>query len=332
MLKLNLRVMKTIFLFALLLFISATSFSQTTSLTGTVKNTQGQPIPLAFIRDQGHYYATYADSAGSFILKADPASLLLVIASGYADITARIDGKATIDIVMQSGTSSSARTAVISDFNSNLSSLSAYLNKQTIVSQSGGTTSVKTGFVQEPTRGSPYLFTVWARGFAITSGDSLLYDVNNLYNYDKLTGTLVFTKDGKNILQASIGGVKSFNLFNGKSHPFVFVSAPEIGKKPLVEILVATPRYKLYKQTDTKLQEANFHTDGVITSGTRYDEYEDNVHYFFVKTGAKPKQISLKKKTIKELFGGDADKFISAQGDRDVDDDYLRDLNYALSL
>ncbi|MDO3642305.1 carboxypeptidase-like regulatory domain-containing protein [Mucilaginibacter sp. L3T2-6] len=324
--------MKIVHFFALLLLISATSFAQTASLTGKVKNGEGQPIPLAFIRDQGHYYATYTDSAGSFILKGDPASSLLAIAPGYADIGVKIDGKASIDIVMQNGISSSAKTAVINDLNGNLSSLSAYLNKQTIVSQAGGTTSVKAGFVQEPTRGSPYLFTVWARGFAITNGDSLLYDVNNLYNYDKLTGNLVFTRDGKNILQANIAGVKSFSLFNGKPHPFVFVNAPEISKKPLIEILVATPRYKLYKQTDTKLQEANFHTDGVITSGNRYDEYEDNVHYFFVKTGDKPKQISLKKKTIKELFGGDADKFVSAQGDRDVDDDYLRDLNYALSL
>ena len=79
------------------------------------------------------------------------------------------------------------------------------------------------------------------------------------------------------------------------------------------------------------MQEANFHTDGVITSGNRYDEYEDNVHYFFVKPGDKPKQISLKKKTIKELFGGEADKFINAQGDREIDDDYLRDLNYTLA-
>jgi hypothetical protein len=44
----------------------------------------------------------------------------------------------------------------------------------------------------------------------------------------------------------------------------------------------------------------------------------------------KPKQFPLKKKNLKELLGGDADKFISAQGNREVDDDYLRELSYSL--
>ncbi|MES2108885.1 MAG: carboxypeptidase-like regulatory domain-containing protein [Bacteroidota bacterium] len=323
--------MKIVNILSLVFFGIGNAFSQMISVSGTVKNSQGLPVPLALVRDVQHYYATYADSTGAFILKADPASALSVIAPDYADITLKIDGKTSFNIVMEKGTSSSAKTAIIDDLNSNLATLSAYLNKQTMVTQSGSGTSVKTGFVQEPTQGSPYLFTIWAHGFAITKGDSLLYDINNLYNYDKLTGNLVFTKDGKNILQANTQGIKSFNLFNGKLHPNVFVNAAEVSKKPFVEVLVTTPKYKLYKQTDTKLQEANFHTDGVITSGNRYDEYEDNVHYFFVKSGDKPKQVSLKKKTIKELFGNDADKFINAQGDRDVDDDYLRDLNYTLA-
>lgn len=323
--------MKIVNILSLLFFGIGNALGQTIPVSGTVKNAQGQPVPLAFVRDMQHYYATYADSTGAFILKVDPASAIAVIAPDYADMTVKVNGKISIDIIMQKGVSSSARTAVVTDLNSNLASLSAYLNKQTMVTQSGGTTSVKTGFTQEPTKGTPYLFTIWARGFAITNGDSLLYDVNNLYNYDKLTGSLVFTKDGKNILQANTQGVKSFNLFNGKRQPAIFVNAPLISKKPFVEILVATPKYKIYKQTDTKLLEANFHTDGVITSGNRYDEYEDNVHYIFVRSGDKPKQMSLKKKTVKEFFGGDADKFINSQGDRDVDDDYLRDLNYTLA-
>lgn len=323
--------MKAIVILFLFIFNGLWLNAQSIFVSGTIKNSQGQPVPLAFVRDMQHYYATYADSTGAFMLKVDPASAISVIAPDYADMTVKIDGKASVNVIMEKGTSSSARTAVVANLNNNLAILSDYLNRQTMVSQSGSTTSVKTGFVHEPTKGSPYLFTIWARGFAITTGDSLLYDVNNLYNYDKLTGNLVFTKDGKNILQANTQGIKSFNLFNGKLHPNVFVNAGEVSKKPFIEILVTTPKYKLYKQTDTKLLEANFHTDGVITSGNRYDEYEDNVHYFFVKPGDKPKQISLKKKTVKELLGGDADKFINAQGDRNVDDDYLHDLNYALA-
>jgi hypothetical protein len=323
--------MKTISLLFIIAITSVTGFCQTISITGTVKDEQGHPVPLAFVRDAQHYYATYADSAGSFLLKADPASTLVAIAANYADAKVKIDNKATINIVMVKGVGSSANTAANSIGAGNTGASSAFLNKQPLVSQSGSSTAVKIGFNQEATKGSPYLFASWVHGFAIGTGDSLLYDINNLYNYDKISGNLLFTKDLNSIMQVNKQGIKYFSLFNGKLHPAVFESAPSVNGKPFIEIMLSTPKYKIYKQTDTKLQRANFHTDGVIESGNRYDEYQDAVHYYFVKLPAdKPKQFSLKKKYLKELLGGDADKFISAQGNREADDDYLRDLSYSL--
>jgi hypothetical protein len=323
--------MKSIVIICLFVNSVSTLPAQTISISGTVKNAHGQPIPMAFVRDMQHYYATYADSTGTFLLKADPASTLAAIAPNYADADIKIGGKTAVEIVMNKGVSSSARTAINTAESVDLSTLSSYLNKQAIVSQTGSSTAIKAGFVQEPTRGSPYLYTNWAHGFAIGTGDSLFYDINNLYNYDKVSGNLVFTKDGVNILQANKQGIKYFSLFNGKIHPAIFESAPAVGNKPFIEVLLSTAKYKIYKQTDAKFQRAEFHTDGVIQSGNRYDEYEDATHYYLVKPGEKPKQVSLKKKMLKEGLGGDADKFISAQGDRDIDDDYLRDLSYSLN-
>jgi hypothetical protein len=84
----------------LLLTISGLAFSQTISINGIIKNTDGQPVPLAFVRDLQHYYATYADSSGTFLLKADPSSTLVAIATGYADRQVKIENKNTITIVM----------------------------------------------------------------------------------------------------------------------------------------------------------------------------------------------------------------------------------------
>lgn len=323
--------MKLTCLTFLLLTVSGLAFSQTISINGVIKNTDGQPVPLAFVRDLQHYYATYADSSGAFLLKADPASTLVAIATGYADAKVKIENKNTITIVMAKGNSSS-NNASSSTGAGNAGATPAFLNKEPLVSQSGSSTAVKVGFNQEATKGSPYLFLNWVHGFAVSNGDSLLYDINNLYNYDKVSGDLLLTKDLNSLMKVNKQGIKYFSLFNGKLHPEVFESAPSINSKPFIEVILSTPKYKIYKQTDTKLERADFHTDGVIESGHRYDEYVDAVHYYFVKLPAdKPKQIPLKKRTLKELLAGDADKFINAQGDREVDDDYLKDLNYSLN-
>lgn len=323
--------MKIVSISLIIIVSSVNAFCQAISINGTVKNDQGQPVPMAFIRDAQHYYATYSDSAGSFLLKADPTSTLIAIAANFADTKVKIDNKGTINIVMVKGNSSSANNAANSIDAGNAGASAAFPNNQPVVDQSGASTAVKAGFNQEPTKGSPYLFANWVHGFAISTGDSLLYDIDNLYNYDKISGNLLFRKDLNSVMQVNKQRVKYFNLFNGKLHPAVFETAPLISGKPFIEVVLSTRKYKIYKQTDTKLQRANFHTDGVIESGNRYDEYQDVVRYYFVKLPAdKPRQFSLKKKNLKELLGADADKFISAQGNREVDDDYLRDLSYTL--
>lgn len=325
--------MKTLILCFFITGIFTGAFCQTISISGTVKNPQGQVIPLAFVRDIQHYYATYADSAGSFMLKADPSSVLIAIANGYADTKVKIEGKAVVNIVMQAGASSSANaagnSAGLAGGEAGDATDVSYL--QTLMTQTGSSSAVTAGFAHEPTKGSPFLLPHWVHGFAIGISDSLWFDINNLYNYDKVSGTLLFTKDMKTIMRVNKPGIKYFELFNGALLPLVFENAPAISKKPYTEILLDNPKYKIYKQTDAKLVPADFKTDGIITSGNRYDEFVDYIHYYFLKQGDKPKQISLKKKTLKELLGGDADKFIATHGDRDVDDGYVRELGFSLA-
>lgn len=310
---------------------SLSAFSQTISISGTVKDAQGQPIPLAFIRDAQHYYATYADSAGSFVIKADPSSILTAIAVNYNDINVKIDKNTHIDIVMIKGAPTAAGNSNSPATTMSSGNTLGFLTKQDLNVQ-GGSQGIKAGFNQEPTKGSPYQFNNWIHGFAVNKGDSLLYDINNLYNFDKLTGNLVFTRDNNSIMQVKKEQIKSFYLFNGKLQPLVFVNEPVINGKPFVEVLLTTPKYKIYKKIETRLERASFHTDGIIETGHKYDEYIDITKYYFVKLpGGQPQSISLKKGTLKKLLEGDADKFIAAQSSRDVDEDYLRDLNFSLN-
>jgi hypothetical protein len=203
---------------------------------------------------------------------------------------------------------------------------------QQVVSQTAYSQSAKEGFNQEPTRGSPYLFNNWLPGFAINKKDSLFHNDSNLYNYDKATGDILFTIDKNTIMKAAKQQIKTFNLYDGGVYPYVFEHMPAINDKSFISVILSTSKYKLYKYIDTKLMRADFHSDGVIESGKKYDGYQDAVKYYFVKLpDGQPKTFPLKRKALKELFAGDADKFIETRGDRDIDDEYLTELGYSLS-
>ncbi|MDB5131371.1 MAG: hypothetical protein JWR02_1120 [Mucilaginibacter sp.] len=318
--------MKIISSLILLLFISTLTFSQTILIRGIVNDQQGNPVPVAFIRDAKHNYATYSDSTGRFSLKADLTSSLVVSAHYYKESEVKIDNKTQLTIVMVRGTAETHRSS--NDASASNARDSFILNKQLLVSQgSPYNTAVKAGFNQEETRGSRYLFKSWIPGFGISKGDSIIQDMDNVYNYDKINGNLLFTRDRNIMSQISKQQVKSFSLFDGSLHPHVYESAPEISDKTFVEVIAGSPKYKIYKTVDTKLQRADFHTDGVIESGHRYDEYIDAERYYFVRLpNGRPETFSLRKNAIKKLFAGDADKFISAQGSRNIDENYLKDL------
>ncbi|MDB4918418.1 hypothetical protein [Mucilaginibacter sp.] len=326
----------------LFLLISSFTFGQTVVVSGTVNNEGGQPVPYAFVRDVQHNYATYADSTGTFMLNADPASSLQIMAGNYKNTTIKLDNKTNVKVVLPAGTAAEG-VVPLNSSDPNASARTPFItNRQLFITRNavnaggagfGGSdvTIVKEGFNVEPTRGSRYLYDDWMPGFGISKKDSLVVETTNMYNYDKLNGNIMYTNDGKSMASVSIQQIKSFSLYDKKGHAHVYENAPLINGKPFVEVLLATPRYKIYKKVDTKLNRADFHTDGVLEMGHKYDEYVDIDRYYFVGADSKPQSISLKKTTLKKLLAGDADVFIASQGSRDVDEDYVRDLGSSLS-
>jgi hypothetical protein len=313
----------------MLVFSGTTAICQTIEINGTVNNEAGRPVPYAFVRDSQHNYATYADSTGTFALKADPASALQVSANNYKETQIKIENKNSLKVVLAPGTAGSDVTT--------MKSIKETINEEFLRARGqllGGDLAgqqVRSGFVQEPTHGSRYLYADWIPGFGINGKDQLVAETSNMYNYDKVSGNIMYTGDGKSLTAVSSKEVKSFSLFDKSGHPHVYENAPAISGAAFVEVLLSTPKYKIYKKVDCKLSRADFHTDGVIEMGHRYDEYVDNIHYYFVGADGKSQSISLKKSTLKKLLGGDADSFIASQGSRDVDEDYVRDLGNNLA-
>jgi len=322
----------------LLLLAGSYANGQTVVINGKVSNAKGQPVAYAFVRDAGHNYATFADSAGVFKLKAYPSSTLAVFADNYKDAQLKLDSKTDVSVVLSEGTNYdgvvSLKAGQQTQGTTFLQARQQLTAGSGVLGKGGGSdvTVVASGFVVEPTRGSRYLFEDWVPGFGLNKNDSLVFEKTNLYNFDKIDGAIVYTNDGRSMAQVSPSQLKSFTLYDKKGHAHVYENAPEINKKPFVEVLINTPKYKLYKKVDSKLTRANYHTDGLLETGHRYDEFTDVERYVFVSAADnKPQSISLKKGTLKKLFDGDADAFIAAQGSRDVDEEYVKDLGNSLN-
>jgi hypothetical protein len=332
---------------SLLLVLGTVALGQTVTVKGTVNNQKGQPIPYAFVRDAQHNYATFADSAGAFKIKVDPSSTLSVAASNYKDAQLKLDNKTDVNIVLsEGGDDGNVASLKSGDQGGNSEFLrardqvvkgSGAISARAESGRQGGAggsdvTMVKSGFVGEPTRGSRYLYEDWVPGFGINKEDGLVVEKTNMYNYDKIGGDILFTNDGKSMARVSTSQLKSFTLYDKKGHAHLYENAPEINDKPFVEVLLKTSKYIIYKRVDTKLSKADYHTDGVLEMGHKYDEYQDIDRYFFVNTAEnKPHKISLKKSVLKNLMGGDADAFIAAQGSRDVDEEYVKELGASLN-
>jgi hypothetical protein len=327
--------MKIISTISILVLSTTFAFSQTISVSGTVSDQSGRPVPFAFVRDAQHNYATYADSTGTFVLQADPSSSLAVFANNFKKTDVKIDNKTSVKIVLPTVAADEVVRVVNSESAVGSPSGSFLQNRQMLVTTSGTAAPgqiIKEGFTQEATRGSRYLFEEWVPGFGVSNKDSLIVETTNLYNFDKLNGNLMYTNDGRSMAGISIQQIRTFTLYDRKGKKHVYENAPTVSDKPFIEVLVSTPRYKIYKKIDTKLKRADYHTDGVLEMGHRYDEFQDVERYYFVSgANPKPQSISLRKSALKKVFAGDADAFITSQGSRDVDDEYVKDLGNSLS-
>ena len=311
--------MKKIVLFGLVL-ITKIAVGQTIPVTGTVTDQKGKPIPFAFISDSQHPYGTYSDQNGAFSLKADPASNLIATANYHPETKVKIDNPSDIKIVMvgDSLTQIPKAKSGIDDF---------FTPTESMVDHVASLNRI--GAYQENLHGSRFLFNAWVHGFAITPKDSLKQNDVYLFNYDKIAGNLLFTRNKTVALEVVKQEIKGFTLFDENAQPYTFEDVPAIDTKHYMQVIASGSKYKIYKDLGTRFIKADFTTNGMVTTGNNYDEYKDESIYYVVKLpGGPPQKLALKKKAIKAAFATEADKvnkFLS-ENDSDIDDNYLKSL------
>ena len=311
--------MKKISLFITLFLTCAVTFAQTVTVSGTVNDQKGKPVPFAFIRDSQHPYGTFSDSTGSFIFKADPTSQLIASARNLPAMQVQIT---TTDVKIVLPGDYTTGTVII---NNNVFDAGGAIAN--IAGAGGSVSSISSG--QQATHGNRYLFNKWAHGFAVAPDNSVIQKDEYLFNYNKIDGDILFTTDGTTIHNVVRAEIKSFTLFDDNGQQYKFEDVPAIDAKHYLQVIGSGTKYKIYKNLGTRFIKSNFTTSGISSSGNKYDEYVDESTYYLVKMpDGQPQKLAAKKKAIKAAFPAEADKvnkYVN-DNDKDIDDAYLKGL------
>ena len=95
-------------------------------------------------------------------------------------------------------------------------------------------------------------------------------------------------------------------------HDSAFVSerVQAINPDDLFQVLAfSQEKYALYKIIHTQLKKANYTTNGISESGSKYDEYIDDVEYYIVFPNKEFRLLSsLKKTAVEKAFTLNPDK------------------------
>jgi hypothetical protein len=179
---------------------------------------------------------------------------------------------------------------------------------------------------KEETVGSRYMFNKWVHGVVVSTLDSVYADPVAEFNYDKVGGKLLMTRDEKNVTELYLNKIRGFTL-QGDNGKILFEKVRVIDTSNFLVALVKNDQYSLYKSLKTKFIPANYQTNGIAESGNKYDEFKDNSSYYIVLPGGKEfRNVELKKKSIKTALkdaGPKVDAILSGDPAAEINETYL---------
>jgi len=323
---------KSIYLIVLLAAITKLTFAQDITATGTVQNNEGKAVPSALVQVSETKAATYTDSNGYFSLPTTNTATLVVVANGYKDEAVKAGDN--LVIVLKPGKSSLNKINAPADPNAAPVAMPATNVQNGTVNTDFNAVSghgmVASFSYKEDTRGSRYLFEQWAKGYVVDSKGQTIKNDAYAFNYDKMGGSLLLTQDKLAAVDVDKDQIKSFTVYNKLDVPETYTMVPQIDSKHFTRVLSDGNKYKVYKHTKTTFVKSDYHTDGMASTGNRYDEYVDEDAYYVLDTKTSQiQEITLKSKSIKKAFASDADKvksFYSQHPDDEINEAFLGNL------
>ena len=156
--------------------------------------------------------------------------------------------------------------------------------------------------------GNRYLFSKWVTGMVIDTAGKMVSNPDYLFNYDKITRSLLLTKDKATVFEVRTDFVKSFEL-DDDSVRLTFESLTLINNGNFVEQLVKGDRYSLYKSIRTRFVKSDYYSDGLTETGSPDDQYVDEFGYYIIFPGNNSyKKVELKKKSFRQALNVENEK------------------------
>ena len=328
--------MKRILYMLLLLAITTQLIkAQTTSISGTVKDQQGNPRHYIFVQDNTLKNVTYTDSLGNFSIMASPGALLGFNGLGYADTVINIGANTNLQVVLRAGSGQGGGTALSAHATTiTTQPLSTAMTDVDMGTMTSGGLLPSIAHQKDGVQGNRYMFDTFAPGFVVTPAGEFIQNPHYRYDYDKIGGGLLMTEDNKAITELSDNNVKTITLFSNTDQRVELAKVPAIDNAHYVQVLSSGPKYAIYKAILCRLVKADFVNAGITTHGNNFDQYVDDITYYALDVQSNQLQkFSPKKKAIKAIFIKDADKVNKYINDNsgDIDDAYLQNLGAALN-
>jgi len=343
--------------------LSQLAFAQKVTVSGVIKNNEGSPLRAAIIKDiAGDKVKT--DSAGFFKLAVNAPAKLKISCVGYRDTTINVTAAIELDITLRIGVNiadskdhfatDAQNSIMMAPLKTAMEASSININPLAnrpelihvpkignIYMQRGNDFNVIAGATfpvfnpKEETKGSRYFYKDWAHGVVINTKGEINSGENYLFDYDKVGGGLLATKDRHSAIEVDRDQVSFFTMVSSGGDTVTFANVPQIDPAHYVQLLSSGNKYKIYKAIKTNFTKANYHTDGITSTGNNYDEYVDEISYYVINVQTNQMQkITLKKKAIKDVFAKEGDKlnkFMSTHSSDDIDDSYLSSLGSTLN-
>lgn len=322
--------MKKIFSICLVILAMAQiARSQTSNITGMVKDEQGNPIRYVFVHDSKSSYATFTDSVGNFSVQANAGATLQFEATGHSDTTITVNKNTGLEVVLHSLSSGASVSSIKAQVTLTTQPVGMTPNDRDMGTLATGGTIAAIAHQKDLTHGNRYLFDSFVPGYVLSTNGTIVYNETYRFDYDKIGGDLLLTQDNNNVTQVPDEQIKTFSLFGTGDQLVTFEKVPAIDNKHYLQVLASGTKYSIYKSITTRLVKASYVNAGITTHGNNYDEFVDDIDYYFVdaKTN-QPQKFNPKKKALKAIFAAEPDKINKYITDNsgDIDDAYLSKL------
>jgi hypothetical protein len=154
--------------------------------------------------------------------------------------------------------------------------------------------------------GSPYLIPDWVKG-AVEFSDHRVLPRQNEYlgfSYDKYHVRLYIIDQKNKISSYPIDSITEFVLTDS-NYIRTFEKVPVISRKFFLEPIVLSAKgYCLYKRIVTTLTDANYHSEGYYSVGSKHDEYKDYDEYYLLYPDKESfRKFYLDKKGVRKGLG-----------------------------